>query len=191
MKFLLSLSLVVVFGLGCGVRSARTPAEAHARLIAAVASRDTTRLWNALDQDTRWSWMTIQRSWREAYDITQSAVPEGPERKSLLARFEPGAISENAQTLFAKMLAPDDWKALQGLLAAVGAKMPEGNGKKSEIVTPVGTLVYRKAIDRAWGWGFSGFAARAEQTKRTAIADLERIRSDAADYERAATRGPH
>jgi hypothetical protein len=133
--------------------------------------------------------MTIQRSWREAYDITQSAVPEGPERKSLLARFEPGAVSENARTLFAKMLSPDDWKALQGLLAAAGARMPEGGGETSEIVTPVGTLVYRKAHDRAWGWGYSGFSARAEQIKRTAGADLERIRSDAADYERAATRG--
>jgi hypothetical protein len=135
--------------------------------------------------------MTIQRAWREAYDITQSAVPEGAERARLLARFEPGATSENAQTLFAKMLPPDDWSSLQTLVGAAGTHTPEASppGESAEIVTSAGTLVYRKAHDKHWGWGFSGLAARAEDTKRTAIADLERLRLDATDYERAATRG--
>jgi len=185
---LLLLSLVCT---SCGVRGARTPGEAHARLSAAAAARDGAMLWNALDQDTRWSWMTIQRAWRECYDITQSAVPEGAERVRLLARFEPGATSENAQTLFAKMLTPEDWTTTQALLAAAGSRLPKLTpaGETSEIATEAGTLVFSKAHNRYWGWGFSGFAARAEQIKRTASADLERMRSYAADYERAATRG--
>jgi hypothetical protein len=199
MKRLLSscfilLVLLVLLVLGCascGVRRAHTPAEAYARLSAAVAARDSAMLWNALDQDTRWSWMSIQRAWRECYDITQSAVPEGPDRLRLLTRFEPGATSENAQTLFAKMLAPEDWSPLQALLADAGSRLPEltPSGETSEIATTAGTLVFRKAQNRYWGWGFSGLAGRAEQIKRTASADLERMRSDAADYERAATRG--
>lgn len=190
MKSLL-LPLTVLVCLGCGPGKARTPAEAHARLAAALAAHDSTLLWNALDQDTRWSFMAVQRAWREAYDITQSVVPEGPERSRLLARFGPGATSENAQTLFAKMLTPEDWTSSQALVAAAGSRLPElsPSGETSEVATAAGTLVYRKAHNRFWGWGFSGLADRAEQWQHTAWADLERMRKDAADYERAATRG--
>ena len=176
---------------GCGASRAHTPAEAHARLSDAVAAHDGMKLWNALDQNTRWSWMTVQRAWRECYDITQSTVPEGPERTRLLARFEPGATSENAQTLFDKMLAPEDWTATQALLAAAGSRQPvlTPSGETSAISTTAGDLVYRKAHNRHWGWGYSGLALRAEQLKRTASGDLERLRTNAADYERAATRG--
>jgi hypothetical protein len=176
---------------GCYDHGARTPAEAHARLQAALAAHDSSLLWRSLDQDTHWSWMTIQRAWREAYDITQSVVPEGQERRHLLARFEPGATSENAETLFAKMLTPEDWAASQALVSAAGTRPPEisPTGESAEIATPAGSLVFRKAHNQHWGWGFSGLASRADRLKRNASADLERMRRDAADYERAAARG--
>jgi hypothetical protein len=190
MRFLLVV-FMLTSALGCGGRGASTPAEAHKRLAAAAAAHDSAALWNALDQDTRWSWMTVVRSWREAYDITQSVVPEGPERARLLTRFEPGATSENAQLLFTRMLEPSEWKQIEALLAAAGARLPEmaPSGEIAQIATSAGPLVYRMAHSRRWGWGYAGLSARAEQTKRTASADLERMRSDAADYERAATRG--
>jgi hypothetical protein len=190
MKLLL-LPLLLVTAVGCGARGARAPAEAHARLAAALAANDSTLLWDALDQDTRWSWMTIQRAWREAYDITQSVVPEGPERARLLARFEPGATSEDAKTLFARTLTPADWASAQALVAAAGPRWPAPppDGETSSLTTTAGPLVYRKAHNRHWGWGFSGLAMRAEQIKRSASADLERMRNDAADYERALARG--
>jgi hypothetical protein len=188
MRFtLLLLSLV----LGCSPRGAATPAEAHARLAAAVAAHDSSKLWNALDRDTRWSWMAVVRAWREAYDITQSAVPDGPERARLLARFGPAATSEDAQTLFSRMIEPEEWRQTASLLAAAGSQKPElaRSGETAEIATGVGRLVFRKAKSRFWGWGYAGLAARAEQLKRTSAADLDRMRQDAADYERAATRG--
>ncbi len=183
--FLLTLAV------GCGARGARTPAEAHARLSAAVAAHDGARLWEAVDQDTRWSWMAIHRAWREAYDITQSVVPEGPERVRLLARFEPGASSEDASALFVRKLSDEDWKTAQALLAAAGAQLPitAPTGETATLETSAGPLVYRKAHNRYWGWGFAGLSARAEELKRLASADLERMRNDATDYERAATRG--
>jgi hypothetical protein len=176
---------------GCGSRGAETPALAHARLGTAVAAHDSAKLWDALDLDTRWSWMTIQRAWREAYDITHSVVPEGPERTRLLARFEPGATSENAQTLFARMLSTEDWSKTQALIAAAGARVPSEttDDKSSELSTAAGPLVYRKGHGWRSGWGYAGLAGRAEQLKIAAIADLERMRRDAADYERAAARG--
>jgi hypothetical protein len=189
MKLLPSL-LVIAAALGCGPRGAKTPAEAHARLAAAVAAHDSVRLWNALDQDTRWAWMSIERAWRESYDITQSVVPEGSERSRLLARFAPGATAENAQVLFGRMLEPEAWAEAGRRLAAAGAHPPEldPSGDTARVVTPAGALVYRKAHDQNWGWGYSGLAARAEQLSGKAAADLERMRKDAADYERAAMR---
>jgi hypothetical protein len=190
MRFVL-LPLMLSLSIGCGPRGASSPAEARARLAEAVAARDSAKLWRAVDQDTRWSWMTIQRAWREAYDITQSAVPEGPDRVRLLARFEPAATSEDAQTLFSKMLLADEWQQTAVLLAAADSRQPElePSGESAQVVTTKGPLVFRKAHNRYWGWGYAGLAVRAEQIKQTAGADLERMRTNAADYERAATRG--
>lgn len=187
---LLPLLFLVLALPGCRSRDAATPAQAHARLAAAVAAHDGTMLWDALDEETRWSWMSVQRAWREAYDITLSVVPEGPERNRLLARFEAGATSEDARSLFAGMLGPEDWSRLQALLAAAGGRQPTAaSSTTSAIPTPAGPLVYRKGQSQHSGWGYAGLAARAEQVKFSAVADLERMRKDAADYERAATRG--
>ena len=188
---LLPLLFLVPALVGCRSRDAATPAEAHARLAAAVATHDGARLWGAIDEETRWSWMSVQRAWREAYDITLSVVPEGPERNRLLARFEAGATSEDARSLFERMLRPEDWSRLQALLAAAGSRRPEmpASGTTSEIVTPAGPLLYRKGQSQHSGWGYAGLASRAEQIKFSATADLERMRKDAADYESAATRG--
>lgn len=185
------LLLLVLPLVACGSRGAATPAAAHARLTAAVATHDSARLWEALDLETQWSWMTVQRSWREAYDITLSVVPEGPERNRLLARFEAGATSENAASLFARRLAAEDWTRLAALVAAAGSQTPAlaASGPTSEIATPAGALLYRKGHGWRSGWGYAGLAAAAEQLKLAAIADLDWMRKDAADYERAATRG--
>jgi hypothetical protein len=186
-----ALSFLLLAVAACGSRSATTPAQAHARLVAAVSAHDSTLLWNALDQETQWSWMSIQRAWREAYDITQSVVPEGPERTRLLARYEPGATSEDARALFARMLTSAEWTRLQGLVNAAGSKQPTmaATGERSELDTPLGPLLYRKGHDKHAGWGYAGLDERAEQVKFAASADLERMRRNAADYERAATRG--
>jgi len=175
---------------GCGPQPAKTPAEAHARLAVAVAAHDATRLWKALDEETRSSWIAIGHAWREAYDITQSVVPEGPERARLLERFGAGATPEDAGTLFKRTLAPDEWKQEEDVLAAASGRQPETTpaGETAELATPAGSLVYRRTHDQPWRWGYSGFAARAEQIKRTATADLARMRADAAAYRRAA---PH
>ena len=185
------LTLPVVLLSACWQRGSRTPAEAKARLAAAVAARDPSRLWNALDLDTQWSWMTALRAGREAYDITLSNLPEGQLRERMIRRFQPAATSENAAELFAKSLAVDLWPSLAGQIAAASDRAPTQNaaGSEAEIVWPAGRLLFRKASQSAFGWGFAGLAAEAEALKRTASADLEALRTNAADYERAAARG--
>jgi hypothetical protein len=172
-------------------RGAPSPGEAQERLAAAVAARSPARLWAALDRETRWSWMSIQRAWREAHDITLSNVPEGPERERLVRRFEPGATAESAEDLFARRLPSETWTTLATRLAAARGRAPVTGpgGDRAETATPAGALTYRRADKPSWGWGYSGLAAAAEDLKRRAAADLELMRTSAAEYERAVTRG--
>jgi hypothetical protein len=174
----------------CWQRGSKTPAEAKARLASAVAVRDPARLWGALDLATQWSWMTILRAGRESYDITLSNLPEGQQRERMIRRFAPAATSENAAELFAKSLAAEVWPSLAAQLAAAGDRPPveNGAGSEAEIVWPTGRLLFRKTSKPAFGWGFAGLAGEAAALKQTAGADLEALRTDAADYERAAAR---
>ena len=184
------LALPVLLLSACRQRGCKTPAEAKARLAAAVAARDPARLWGALDLATQWSWMTALRAGRESYDITLSNLPEGPQRERMVRRFAPAANSENAADLFAKSLAADVWPSLAAQLAAAGDGAPVENaaGNEAEIVWPAGRLLFRKTSKPASGWGFAGLGDQAEALKRVASADLEALRTNAADYERAAAR---
>ena len=188
---LVALTSIPVSGCRSITRGCKTPAQAKARLAAAVAARDPAQLWRALDLDTQWSWMTILRAGRESYDITLSNVPEGPQRERLIRRFEAAATSQNVTTLFAQSLAPDTWPALAAQLAAAGDRAPVENalGTEAEIVWPTGRLVFRKATRPSFGWGFAGLADQANDLKRAASEDLNALRTNAAEYERAATRG--
>jgi hypothetical protein len=185
------LALPVVMLSACWHRGSKTPAEAKARLAAAVAARDPARLWDALDLDTQWSWMTVLRAGRESYDITLSNFPEGQERERMVRRFQPAATSENAAALFAKSLGAEMWTNLAGQLAAAGDLAPVVNaaGTEAEILWPGGRLLFRKASRSLFGWGFAGLAAEADARKRVANGDLEALRTNAADWERAAARG--
>lgn len=176
---------------GCGSkRGSQTPALAKERLAAAVGARDPLQLWRALDLDTQWSWMTIQRAGRESYDITLSNVPEGPERERLIKRFEAAATVEDAPALFARWVTPELWSSLAAQVAAAGDREPQPvAADRAEIVWPEGKLAFRKSDHYRFGWGFAGLAEPAEDLKRTASTDLEGLRSNAADYERTATRG--
>lgn len=171
---------------GCA-RGPKTAQEAYTRLQEAVAAQDGERLFAALDLETRWSWMTIQRSQREAYDILLSNFPEGQERERQIKRFEAAATSESAQQLFARQVTPQVW---QRLAAALKGSPPikEADGQ-AQVAGADGTVLrFRRRPEKHAGWGFLGFADEAEQIKRRAVADLELIRASAADYERAAAR---
>lgn len=162
--------LVVVATLAGGCkRSARTPEEARARLALAVKERDGEKLYAALDLPTRWSWMTVRRAHREAYDIILSNFPEGAERERQIARFEAGALSESEAALFAEQLTPARWQQLDKELTGPADKLALGQGEDGS-------------------WGYAGFAADGEERKRRASADLELMRSTAADFEKAAAR---
>jgi hypothetical protein len=192
----LSFALAVWGSQACSGR-ARTPSEAVMRLKAAVAERDVAQLFAALDLETRWSWMTVRRAQRESYDIVLSNLPDGPEREQQLRRFEPGALAENDVALFGHVLPPASWDELKGDLAALppGEPAPEPVSDDEARLPLIksdaarGTkpgLTFRRGQDGSWG--FSGLAAEAEEEKRRATADLDQVRTNAADLERAAIR---
>lgn len=178
------LALLATAG-GCN-RPAKTPEEAWKRFTAAVKERDARALYHALDLPTRWSWMTVRRSQREAHDIVLSNFPEGPVRDQQLRRFEAAALAQSEADLFASWLPADRWNEL-------GRDLPEGSAPTSEGADsarvagkPGQSWSLRRGDDGAWG--FAGLAEEAEQVKRRALADLEQARNNAADLERAATR---
>jgi hypothetical protein len=170
-------------------RGAKTPDEAYHLLVEAVRTKNAAQLYDSLDLETRWSWMTIRRTHREAYDILLSNLPEGRERDQATRRFEAGALSESDRTLFAEELSPQRWEELtrllgpspgQPALAAIGPDEQEARTGGDQV------LRFRRGSDGRWG--FSGLSAEAEERKRRAVVDLETIRNNAADQERAASR---
>jgi hypothetical protein len=164
----------------------KTPAEAYAKFSAAVAAQDGGALFDALDQPTRWAWMTLQKYHREAYDIVLSNYPEGPERERESHRFQPGATATSARELFRAEVAPGVLPMLAPL-AVADAKMEEEADGKAFAVLPSGARVaFARGEDG--GWGFAGLAKDAEERKTRSYHDLEVVRASAADYERAATR---
>ncbi len=181
---LLALLVAALAVGGCG-RGAKTPQEAYDRFAAAVRARDGAALHDALDQETRWSWMTIRKSHREAYDIVLSNFPDG-ERDRHTRRFEAAAVSDSERALFATQMTAARWEELAKGLPEGAAPALAGN-EATVAKRDGGKLVFRRG-PKDGRWGFAGFAEEAELAKRRAIADLELVRNSAADYERAATR---
>ncbi len=170
-------------------RGAKTPEEAYHRLVQAVSAKRADDLYRVLDLPTRWSLMTIRKTHREAYDILLSNLPEGPARDQATRRFEAGALSEDEATLFAEEMSEARWAELGRLLGPSRAAPPlVAVGPDEQEALPAGgsPLRFRRGTDGRWG--YSGFSAEAEERKRRAVIDLETIRNNAADQERAASR---
>jgi len=165
----------------------KTPAAAYQRFSAAVTARDGGALFDALDQPTRWAWMSIQKFHREAYDIVLSNYPEGPERERESHRFQGGATATSARELFRAEIAPGVLPLLAPLVAA-DAKVedPSPDGHAAAVLASGARVPFARGENG--GWGFSGLAKDAEDLKARAYHDLEVVRASAADYERAATR---
>jgi hypothetical protein len=174
---------------GCSSR-AKTPEEAYRRFCKAVSERDGGALFDALDQSSRWNWMTVQKWHREAYDIVISNYPPGPERERELRRFQKGATASSAREMFKTEVATSMLPLLAPLVVENTTVEIEPPGDVAEIVLAAGGRV-RFARGSKGGWGFAGLAPDAEARKNRAYHDLEQVRVNAADYERAAARGAH
>ncbi len=184
---MLALVLCAAGAAGCTPK-AKTPEEAYRRFCKAITDGDGGQLFDALDQSTRWAWMTVQKWHREAYDIVISNYPPGPERERELRRFEHGATATSARELFKTEVAPKMLPLLAPLVVQNTTVEIEPPGDVAEIVLPAGGRV-RFARGSKGGWGFAGMAPDAEDRKNRAYHDLEQVRANAADYERAAARG--
>jgi hypothetical protein len=182
---LILAALLVSVG-GCR-KGSKTPAEAYKRFAAAVTAGDGGALFDALDQDTRWSLMTVQKWHREAYDIVLSNYPEGPDRERERRRFEEAATAPSARELFMRTVAPRLIPLLVPLaLGDAPVEMGPGEDRAAAVLASGGRVELARGKDG--GWGFAGYAKRAEEDKNRAYNDLEVVRASAADFERAAAR---
>ena len=151
--------------------------------------KQAERLYEALDLPTRWSWMTIRRTHREAYDILLSNLPEGRERDQATRRFEAGALSEDDAALFAEELSGNRWRELGELIGSAARPPglprsgPTSRRRRGQAAARCGFVG-----DPTGAGGLPGWPRRPRSKKRRAVVDLETIRNNAADQERAASR---
>lgn len=185
----LVLATAVVAGAGAGCSRAKSPEEAHRRFVEAVRTGDPARVFDVLDKQTRWAWMTVQKRHREAHDIVLSTYPEGAVRDTALRRFERGATAGSAKALFADEVGRAALPNLRTQAAAAVVSFETApDGETASAVTATGERIpFRRGPNG--GWGYGGFAADAEDRQRRAIQDLDVVRTNAADYERAAAQG--
>ena len=187
-RVLVGLAIAALCAAGGGCRQkAKTPAEAYKRLTAAVTAGNGGALFDALDQETRWNWMSIQKFHREAYDIVLSNYPEGEIRERETRRFEHAATAPSARDLFILDAAPTILPMLRPLVLA---GTPIENGPGDDMAAAVLASGGRVELKRGKNgdWGYAGLGKRAEDDKNRAWHDLEAVRASAADFERAAAR---
>ena len=184
-RLVLLVSLAAAVG-GCH-RPAKTPDEAYRRFSAAVTAGDGAALFDALDQQTRWAWMTIQKVHREAYDIVLSNYPEGPERERESRRFEGGATATSARELFHAEVAAGVLPMLAPLVAADARVEASTSDGHAAAVLASGARVPGARGVAGW-WGSAGLPTHAEARKPGAVHQRAVGRASAPDYERAATR---
>jgi hypothetical protein len=182
----LAIAGLALSSLGCR-HKAKTPGEAYKRLAAAVTAGDGGALFDALDQETRWNWMSIQKFHREAYDIVLSNFPEGEIRERETRRFERAATAPSARDLFILDAAPGLLATLRPLVAQGAPIEPGPTEDTAAAVSASGARVeLRRSKNGDWGYG--GLTKQAEEDKNRAYHDLEMVRASAADFERAAAR---
>lgn len=183
----LVLSACVAAAGGC--RGPKTPQDAFSRFQSAVNDQDPGDLFDALDKRSRWAWMTVQKSHREAYDIILSNYPEGQERERELRRFERGATLGSARELFIEEVG-------RAAIAKLPNPMPDpvrfemaSDGDNGAAVLPSRLSVpFRRGPDGSWG--YAGFADESDDRQKRALGDVDVVRVSAADHERAAARNP-
>ncbi len=187
-RALLGLAIAAIWLSAAGCRQkAKTPADAYKRLMIAVNSGDGGALFDALDQDTRWNWMSIQKFHREAYDIVLSNFPEGEIRERETRRFEHAATAPSARDLFVLDAAPAILPMLRPLVLSEAPIEAGATADQAAAVLASGARVeFHRG--KSGDWGFAGLARRAEDDKNRAYHDLEAVRASAADFERAAAR---
>jgi hypothetical protein len=187
-RALIAFVLVAVAAPAAGCRhKAKTPGEAYKHLTAAVNAGDGGALFDALDQETRWNWMSIQKFHREAYDIVLSNYPEGEIRERETRRFEHAATASSARDLFIQDTAPTLLPMLIPLVLS-GAPIEAGEppDTAAAVLASGARVMFRRSKDG--DWGYAGLDKRAEDDKNRAYHDLEVVRASAADFERAAAR---
>ena len=184
--FGLAIAVLLLPAAGCR-QKAKTPAEAYKRLSAAVNAGDGGALFDALDQETRWNWMSIQKFHREAYDIVLSNYPEGEIRERETRRFEHAATAPSARDLFIMDAAPAILPMLRPLvLPGTPIENGPGDDMAAAVLASGGRVELKRS--KSGDWGYAGLGKRAEDDKNRAWHDLEAVRASAADFERAAAR---
>jgi hypothetical protein len=164
-RLLLALSLCALVG-GCSsnkkqqVVLPKTPAQALSELRRAVGEDDTRRIYQLLDQTSRWSVMTIYRDLRSICHLVRQHYPRERQAREL-ERCRDADQAPKPELYFGKLARTQ--RLLEPLRGAAG-----------------GQERLRRALVREGGaWTYSGLKTRLEEIKLKVSRDLQTVRESA------------
>jgi hypothetical protein len=161
-----------------------TPEEAFAELTRAARQGDGGRLYALLDNDSRWSLMSIQRDQREICAIVRSTYPKEHQEREL-ARCRQAAMAKDVEAYFVSYAAGQRLLAPLAALGKMGRR--SGSGARVEIEAERGRVAVceeqRKEDGRELrGWVYCGLRPQLEAAKIKAARDLTSVRENAESY---------
>jgi hypothetical protein len=150
---------------------AENPTQAFQSFQAAIRNRDRATLWQALDQPTRGHWQLAWRARRAACELLATFPPDrvqaDPDLRALQPTPPPGPADLFAASVTDAELVRlgEDINPTAPMVSLVSeARFPTKLGD---------SLPFRKTATS--GWGYAGFADRAQQGARAELETLERL----------------
>ena len=170
---LLALLCALVGGCRRGAPPPLATAEAVLEGLARVGS-DGGRLFDLLDQQSRWSVMTVHRDLRRLCELVRAHYPKDRQLREL-ARCQVAEAAPEARAFFSRQA--NEWAVLARLQGLTGKEGLEGSG---ELRTVKGhpALVVCRGPD----WGYCGLREELERIKLKTTRDLATVQENAEAY---------
>ncbi len=180
------LALVTVAG-GCPrTRSSRpTPESAVAAL--ARAGGDAAQLYDLLDQDSRWSVISVHRDLRTICELVRAQYPKDRQAPEL-HRCRPAELARDPRAFFVSQAA--GWGLLGGLSGLTGKETPQGSGEQRTVPRAGGPPLLlcqtpaegKPSSAPGTSWAYCGAHEELERLKLKTARDLASVQENAEAY---------
>lgn len=178
---LLALVIIsIISGNGCRrnstVRGARSPEQAFTDLAQLVREHKTSRIYDLLDNESRWSLMTILRDQRAICDLVRTQYPQNRQARELL-RCQLSARAKDARDLFEAYARA--YQVLTPLEHLSSISKKQGTFDRVEIESQGVKLMFCR---EGAGWFFCGLRSQLEALKVKSARDLISIKENADSF---------
>ena len=155
--------------------TAATPEQALREL--ARVGGDAARLFDLLDQDSRWSVMTVHRDLRALCQLVRTHYPKDRQIREL-QRCSAAETAREPRDLFVGQAR--GWGMLEGIDGLSGKEPVQGSGEQRS-VTRAGAPALLLCRGGA-GWGYCGLREKLDGLKLKTARDLASVQENAEAY---------